>query len=268
MTQKRSRPRPRHASSARPIAARRRYDATPWPGLVGAPFVLLLNLLVITAEDNARTDGPLPMDAVHMVQALVRQRYDFPDLALEKGRGVAISMIGHFIHVDDYRELRIARMQRDHVLEMLRGEKEPLLDLGDRELRRSTLSDPQSLAGREEERALAFWYKQRLLAFYFVGERAQIERLTREPPGEELLQRIMAVLARALDLSEQVHAALHPAFVRAADMPRVSLRNAMEWAEVVKDGLETGKIGAISVVGPPGPTYTVRRRTTDGEERA
>jgi hypothetical protein len=37
-------------------------DATPWPGLVGAPFVLLLNLLVCTPEDNVKTDGPIPPD--------------------------------------------------------------------------------------------------------------------------------------------------------------------------------------------------------------
>ena len=194
MTKKRSRPRRRGTK-----AARSRYDPTPWPGLVGAPFVLLLNLVVITAEDNAKTDGPIPTDAIQTVQALIRQRYDFPDLALDEGQGVGLSMIGQFFHVDDYRELRMDQLHRSQILATLQGEKEePVLDLEDGDLRQSNLSDPQSLA-EGHERALGLWYKQRLLAFYFVGERAQIGRLTQEPPGDELLQNILAVLEQALD---------------------------------------------------------------------
>jgi len=219
--------------------------------------VLLLNLLVTTAGDNAKTDGPIPLEPVETIQALIRHRYDFPDLALDEGQGVALSMIGQFFHVDDYRELRIARLQRNQVLATLRGEGKPVLDLGDRELRRSTVSDPQSIA---EEKRLAFWYKQRLLAFYFIGERDQIARLTKEPPGEELLGNILGVLAQALDLSEQLAIFIHPEFVPAARMPEVSRQNALEWADMVREAFATGKVGAISVVGPPGPSYTIRRK--------
>ena len=73
---------------------------------------------------------------------------------------------GQFVHVDDYRELRVDRLHRDQILAALQGKREePMLDLGDRQLRQSKVSDPQSMA--ESERALALWYKQRLLAFYF-----------------------------------------------------------------------------------------------------
>ena len=252
MPRKRSRPRRRRAR-----AARSRYDPTPWPDLVGAPFVLLCNLLVMTAEDNAKTDGPIPSDAIQTVQALIRQRYDFPDLALDEGRGVGLSLIGQFFHVDDYRELRVEQLHRDQVLAALQGE-EPMLDLEDHQLRQSKVSDPQSIA--DEEGGLALWYKQRLLAFYFVGERAQIERLTQEPPGDELLQNILVVLAQALDLSEKLGIFIHTAFVPAAKMPEVSRQNALEWAKMMKERLATGEVDSFSVVGPPGPSYTVKRK--------
>ena len=254
MTKRRSRPRRRRAR-----AARSRYDPTPWPDLVGAPFVLLCNLVVMTAEDNAKTDGPIPPDAIETVQALIRQRYDFPDLALDEGQGVGLSMIGQFFHVDDYRELRMDRLHRSQILATLQGEKEePVFDLGDRQLRQSKVSDPQSIA--ERERGLGLWYKQRLLAFYFVGERAQIGRLTQEPPGDELLQNIPAVLAQALDLGEKLGFFIHPAFVPAANMPKVSRQNALEWARVLKEKLDTGELGAISVAGRPGPSHTIERK--------
>ena len=254
MTKKRSRP-----SHRRPRASRFRfrYDPTPWPGLVGAPFVLLFNLVVTSAEDNAKTDGQIPLEPVETVQALIRQRYDFPDLTLDEGRGVGLSLIGQFFHVDDYRELRVDRLQREHVLAILQGAEIPLFDLEDHQLRRSTVADPQSMA--EGERSLAIWYKQRLLAFYFVGECAQVERLVKEPPGEQLLRNILGVVAQALGLSKQLGVLIHPAFVPVAKMPEVSIQNALEWADVMKDALKTGQVGAISVVGPPGPSYTVRR---------
>ena len=252
MTKKRSRPKHRRAR-----AVRSRYDPTPWPGLVGAPFVLLLNLVVMTAEDNAKTDGPIPSEAIQTVQALTRQRYDFPDLALDEGQGVGLSLIGQFFHVDDYWELRVDQLHRDQVLAALQGE-EPMLDLEDHQLRQSKVSDPQSIA--EEEGGLAFWYKQRLLAFYFVGERVQIERLTQEPPGDELLQNILAVLGQALDLSEKLGVFIHPAFVPAAKMPKVSRQNALEWAKVMKEKLATGEVDTFSIVGPPGLSYTIGRK--------
>ena len=254
MTKKRSRPSHRRLRASR---FRFRYDPTPWPGLVGAPFVLLFNLVVTSAEDNAKTDGQIPLEPVETVQALIRQRYDFPDLTLDEGRGVGLSLIGQFFHVDDYRELRVDRLQREHVLAILQGAEIPLFDLEDHQLRRSKVADPQSMA--EGERSLAIWYKQRLLAFYFVGECAQIERLVKEPPGEELLRNILGVVAQALGLSKQLGVLIHPAFVPVAKMPEVSIQNALEWADVMKDALKTGQVGAISIVGPPGPSYTVRR---------
>ncbi len=65
MTKQRSRHRHR-----RPRGSQSRYDPTPWPGLVGGPFVLLFNLVVTSAEDNAKTDGQIPLEPVETVQAL------------------------------------------------------------------------------------------------------------------------------------------------------------------------------------------------------
>jgi|GEM_PF-5578313 len=236
-------------------------DATPWPGLAGAPFVLLLNLLVCTQEDNVKTDGPIPPDAVGAIQALIRQRYDFPDLMLDQEKGVAISLIGQFFHVDDYRELNIAGQHRDQLLAVLKdldkGAEPRPFDLEGGPLRQSKVVDPQSLSAKP---GFTYLYKQRLLAFYFVGERAQIERLTREPPGENLLDHIAAVLVQALGLSEQLIVSIHPKLVPAARMPEVALHDAMEWARIMKKGLDAGKIGRLTVIGPPGPSYVVRRR--------
>jgi len=218
--------------------------------------VLLLNLVVITAEDNAKTDGPIPSDALETVQALIRQRYDFPDLDLDEGQGVGLSLIGQFFHVDDYRELRMDQLHRGQILATLQGKQgEPVLDLEDGDLRQSLVSDPQSIT--EGEKRLGLWYKQRLLAFYFVGERAQIKRLAQEPPGNELLQSILAVLEQALDLSEKLGLFIHPAFVPAAKMPKVSRQNALEWAKTLKEKMDSGELGDTSVIGPPGPPYTV-----------
>jgi hypothetical protein len=242
MAKKRSIPRRRRS---RP--ARFRQDPTPWPGLVGAPFVLLCNLGVITADDNAKTDGPIPPKAVSTVQTLIRRRYEFPDLALDKERGVGLSLIGQFFHVDDYRELGMARLHRDYMLAILEGEAPPFLDLGDLQLRQSTVSDPQSMA-QGKESGVAVWYKQRLLAFYFVGERDRIKRLAQEPPGEELLRHIVAVLAQALDLSEQLGIFIHPAFVPAARMLQVSRQNALEWAQAMEVSLAAGDLDSISVM--------------------
>ena len=254
MAKKRSCSRRRRAGVASP-----RYDSTPWPGLVGAPFVLLFNMLVTTEEDNVRTDGLIPLDAVEIIQALVRRHYDFPDLALDAGQGVVISLIGQFFHVDDYGELHVGQRQRDYVLALLqgRGEEggETSFDLGGHQLRRSKVTDPQTMIEGKEPAA---WYKQRLLAFYFVGQRDQIERLAREQPGEELLRGVLDVLADALDLGQRLRVHIHPAFVPATGMPAVSRQNALEWARIVKKKLATGDVGAISVVGPPGPSYTVK----------
>jgi len=34
----------------------------------------------------------------------------------------------------------------------------------------------------------------------------------------------------------------------------------MEWAKVAKGRFEAGKVGTIPVVGPPDPSYTIRRK--------
>jgi len=86
-----------------------RYRPTGIPSLVLQPTVLLLNLAVITFEDDARTDDLIPPETVNKVTALIRQAYDFPDLDREQGKGVGISFIGQFFNPDDYLEHRSAK---------------------------------------------------------------------------------------------------------------------------------------------------------------
>jgi hypothetical protein len=83
---------------ARPARARDYYQPTPIPGLLLYPTVLLLNLIVRTAEDNGKTDGRIPAETVDVVTALIRNTYDSPDLDLARGKGVVMSFIGQFFH--------------------------------------------------------------------------------------------------------------------------------------------------------------------------
>jgi hypothetical protein len=92
----------RHARSAR---LRDYYRPTLIPGLLLHPAVLLLNLIVRTAEDNGKTDGRIPAETVDVVTALIRNTYDFPDLDLAQGKGVAINFVGQFLHPDDYEQM-------------------------------------------------------------------------------------------------------------------------------------------------------------------
>jgi|GEM_PF-97287 len=141
---------------------RDRYHATPIPGLVFHPTILLLNLIVRTADDNVKTDGKIPLETVDIVTSVIRHTYDFPDLDLPQGQGVVISFIGQFFHPDDYAEHHIAYMHRQGLLNALQGNLEPQI-LRTPDLRTSNVRDPGKLAGRRK-RALAFWYKQRFLS--------------------------------------------------------------------------------------------------------
>jgi hypothetical protein len=76
----------------------------PVPGLLIYPTVLLLNVVVTTPEDDAKTDGLIPLETVDKATALIRHACDLPDLDRERGQGVVISLMGQFFHPDDYFE--------------------------------------------------------------------------------------------------------------------------------------------------------------------
>ena len=244
-----------------PARPRSNYHATPIPGLVLHPTILLLNLIVHTADDNAKTDGKIPLETVDIVTSVIRHTYDFPDLDLPQGKGVVISFIGQFFHPDDYAEHHIAYMHRQGLLNALQGNLEPQI-LRTPDLRTSNVRDPGKLAGRRK-RALAFWYKQRFLSICFAGEETQLDKLGGDIPAETLNQ-ILGVIWQGVGLSQEVHVIPHPAFVPAARFRKVSQQNAVAWAEQMKqfvDGAaERGIKTEIPVVGPPGPTYTLRPR--------
>jgi len=250
-------PRGRKKSARRPSD----YHPTPIPGLVLHPTVLLLNLIVRTADDNTKTDGKIPLETVDVVTSLIRHTYDFPDLDLAQGKGVAISFVNQFFHPDDYTEHRVARVHSQGLLNVLQGtlEPQPLLVP---ELRTSNVRDPGKLAGRRK-RALAFWTKQRFLSICFVGEEAQLDKLRGDTPVD-LLNQILGVIWQGVGLSQETHVIPHPAFVPAALVRKVSRQNAIEWAEQMTQWMsktvERGTQAEIAVVGPPGPSYTVRPR--------
>ncbi len=59
------------------------------PGLMLHPPVLLLNLVVRSAEDNVQTDGVIPLETVNRVTALIRHAYDFSDLDRSRSKGMS-----------------------------------------------------------------------------------------------------------------------------------------------------------------------------------
>jgi hypothetical protein len=237
------------------------YQPTPIPGLVLYPTVLLLNLIVRTAEDNAKTDGRISPETVDVVTALIRNTHDFPDLDLARGKGVAISFIGQFFHPDDYKEHRIAEMHRRGLLDSLQGDLGPQ-PLKVPRLRTSKVRDPEALS-QGREKTLAVWYKQRFLSICFAGEKAQLDRLRGAIPAE-LLKQMLDVIWQGMGISQEAFVIPYPSFVPIPRLSKVSRRSALEWAEQVKQLMDEvadrGKEAELTVVGPPGPTYTVRSK--------
>lgn len=129
----------------KPIRSQARYQPTSIPGLFLHPTVLLLNLTVITFEDDARTDGLIPLETVNKVTALIRQTYDFPDLDRDQGKGVGISFIGQFFNPDDYLEHRIAQNHSEAILYALEGDLQPRI-VERPELRTSKMTELTRLA--------------------------------------------------------------------------------------------------------------------------
>lgn len=244
---------------ARPARARGHYQPTPIARLVLYPTVLLLNLIVRTAEDNAKTDGRIPAETVDVVTALIRNTYDFPDVDLARGRGVVISLIGQLFHPDDYEEHRIAEMHRRGLLDSLQGDLGPQ-PLGVPKLRTSKVRDPEVLS-QGREKTLAVWYKQRFLSICFAGEKAQLNKLRGDVPAE-LLKQMLGVIWQGVDISQEAFVVPYPSFVPVPRLSKVSQQSAVEWAEQMKqlmgDVSDLGKTAELTVVGPPGPTYTVR----------
>jgi len=97
----------------------------------------------------------------------------------------------------------------------------------------------------------------------FAGKESQLDKLQGDIPVETLNQ-ILGVIRQGVGLSQEAHVIPHPAFVPAARFRKISQQNAVAWAEQMKQLMsevaERGMKAEISVVGPPGPTYSVRPR--------
>jgi hypothetical protein len=231
------------------------YRSTPIPGLFLHPVVLLLNLIVRSAEDNAKTDGLIPVETVDRVTALIRHAYDFPDLDRSRGEGVLISLIGQFFHPDDYVEHRIAKTHSQAILRALQGDLQPQT-MESPDLRTSNVPDPAALS-QDSEKRLSLHYKQRFLSFCFIGQSAQLDEL-RGDVSTELLNHILGTVWHELGISDESFVVVHPSFVPARRVRAVSVQNALQWAELVKQLMDEGKADEMMVIGPPGPSYIVR----------
>ncbi len=238
---------------------RSRYRPTPIPGLGLHPTVLLLNFVVRSAEDNTKTDGLIPHETVDWITGLIRHTYDLPDLDRDRGQGVVLSIIGQFFHPDDYLEHRLAKTHTQGLLNALQGDLQPLA-FKPPKLRTSNVPDPADLA-RGDEKALPLYYKQRFLSICFVGESTELDKLRGDIPAE-LLDQILSAVWQALDISQESFVMAHPAFVPARQVRKVSEQNAIQWAEqmkqLMKEVAERGAEAQLSIIGPPGPSYTVR----------
>lgn len=80
----------------------------------------------------------------------------------------------------------------------------------------------------------------------------------------ELLDQILGTIWRELDISDEAFVIIHPAFVPARRVRKISVQNALQWTEqmtqLMDDLVEQGTKAELSIIGPPGPSYTVRHR--------
>jgi hypothetical protein len=247
--------------SKKPPRPQRRYRPAGVPGLVLHPALMLLNLVVHTLEDNAKTDGLIPHETVDIITALIRHAYDLADLDRERGKGVAISLIGQFFHPDDYQEHHIAETHSRALRQILAGNLEPMtFDTPD--LRTFDADDPSILA-LADEKTMSLYYKQRFLSICFAGEAAELDKLRGDMPTESW-ERILGVLGQALEVDDKTMIEPHPALVPANRARRVSQQNAVRWArqmgDLTKHLARQGQKTAITITDPLGMTHVFRPR--------
>ena len=241
------------------------YWRTPLPGIVLYPTVLLLNILVRSLDDNARTDGEIPPGTVDEVIAIIRHAYNLADFDRANARGVAISLIGQFFHPDDYREHNVAKVHGRAILSALQGDIEvPPLEFGNL---RTAHQAPPAVLTQAGSGARSLCYKQRFLSICFAGRRPELEGLRQDLPDASLAA-LMNRIALGLEIGDEARAVPHPSFVPVANLQRVSEQDAVEWAKLLARLVKEGKATQLLVFGPPGPSYVVRPKTpAPGKEK-
>ncbi len=234
-----------------------RYRPAPISGLLIYPTALLLNVVVTRPEDDAKTDGLIPLDTVNKATALMRHAYDFADLDREQGEGVVISLLNQFFQPDDYFEQRIAQVHVKGLMDALRGDLQPR-GIESFEARPSQMS---GVLGRTaaDETTLPLYYKQRYLSVCFAGPKTELDKLQDDVP-DDLLSHILGVLGQDLGFSDRLFILYHPAFVPVARLRQVSQENATRWAREMADWVKEGVADRFVVKGPPGPSFTIQRR--------
>ena len=173
------------------------YQPTSIPGLFLHPTIFLLKLVVTTFEDDAKTNGLIPLETVDKVTALIRQAYDFPDLDRAQGKGVGISFVRRFFNPDDYLEHRIAQTHSKAIRRALEGDLQPQVVEAPK-LRSSKMSEVTRIVP-EGEKALPLYYEQRFLSFCFAGPKTELDRL-RDDVSDELLDYVVGVLWQDLGI--------------------------------------------------------------------
>lgn len=252
----------------RPTRPKGRYRPSAIPGLGLYPTILLLNLMVRTPEDHAKTDGPILRETVDIITALIRHTYDLADLDRERGRGAAISLIGQFFHPDDYTEHRIAEIHVQTLRSALEGNRKPptlpRLDL------RTLEADVPPILAQGDKQTLTVYYKQRFLSICFAGQGAELDKLRGNVPSG-LWERILGTLWHALDISDEVFVLPHPTFVPVARVHQVAQRNARQWArqmtEMKQGFADRDQETRLTFTDPSGAALVFRPRKRPTEKR-
>ncbi len=245
-----------------------RYQSTPYGDIKITAAFWLLNVIVLNVEAHEQTNGPFDLETSLQMAAWTRRLYNFPDLDLEAGTGVAISVLPFFINPDDYIHELVGRHHAQTLLDALQHQP------------RQVPYDPEGLRyegtpdhlAQAEEGALPIYYKQRLISFAFAGPPHELDRLWEEPP-EAWVNTLASTLWEASEFVEGVFIEPHSQLEFMKQAARVSRDNARMWLDVQDD---IAKRGGLELVGlerrlGTGPTLLYRETEepdTDDERSA
>ncbi len=169
------------------------YQPTPFGKLRAIAAFGLLNVVVRTAEADARTNGAFDLELGLRLSAVVRQLYDFPDFDRAAADGVALSVLPFLLSPDDYVRERVATR---HVYMMVDGLAQGALELPFDSTRLRDAGTPDIFT-RGAPETLPMYYKQRFLSCCFVGPKPVLDRLWLAP-SPDILPNWVALLAEHL----------------------------------------------------------------------
>lgn len=239
-----------------------RYQPTPFGDLKITSAFWLLNVVVLSVEAHEQTNGPFDLEISQQMAAWTRELYDFPDLDLEAGTGVVISVMPFLINPDDYVHEQVGRRHAQAILDAL--QRRGLLAPYDLEGLRSE-GTPDYLAEAGKEGKLAVYYKQRFISFAFAGPPHELDRLWGEPP-EPWVPTLMNVLWEEMEFVEGVFIEPHPRLEFMKRAARVSRENAQLWLDVQDDIAKSGGLELAGLQRWPGGWPTLVYRSEEERE--